>query len=275
MDGESTERGERSAGESDEEPGPTMQGHMVPSRAQRGRAEPRGRSVDPLSSDVPVAPQMRVRPSWFAAGAIALLVAGVAFGAGRFLAQSGSSDARAKEQLLEQGRVAIENHAWESPAKLNIREITDDALSRFPDDKRFRAMRQDAAAHVLADAIGRKYDGALADALRLARLANELDPSLVTAQKLADDLASAVEDVTPGAPPVAIDDRPATKAASSSRVPHPVHPADARPSASVATAPATPSAKPAAGASAAVLPPTPPPLPDDMPTPPASARPWL
>jgi serine/threonine protein kinase len=266
---ESTEQGDRHIDDRDGERVPTIQGHMVP-------VDGPPRSVGPISSDLAGRARRRSRASWIAIIALLVLVVPVlAIGAVKLLGPATSAEARSKDQLFEAAREAMRNHAWDAPSGANVKELTDDALTRVPDDRRFRSLRSEAAERVVADALGRKYAGAPADALRLAKLATELDPSLVAAQKLAEELASSVDAITPGAAPqtsaAKVPDKPVTSAPPW----HPRPGISAEPSAMPrASASHEPSSKPPPGGSAA-LPQTLPPLPDDLPPPSGSARPWL
>jgi serine/threonine-protein kinase len=257
-------------------PGPTMPGYPI-SDAPRDRGTMQGHTLEEDHhagpSDAPPAPPSRraerkARSSRIAAVVAALmLVPLAAMAAAHFFKAPATADADAAEHELDAARDAMDRRAWDAPPGANVKDITDRALARFPNDGRFLSLRQEAAERIVAEALGRKYAGASDDALKLARLANVLAPKLSAASELARELEQgrgpAVVPAS-GAPP-----EPSAKADRRPVRPDPKTSASALPS-------AAPSAKPpAAGSSSPVLPPQPPPLPDDGPPPTSSSRPWL
>jgi serine/threonine protein kinase len=80
---------------------------------------------------------------------------------------------------------AMRHKRWDSPAGDNVRDITDDGLARWPKDARlFLDIRERAADELVKEAVGRKFEGDLVEALHLAHLANQLDPTDTTAEHL-------------------------------------------------------------------------------------------
>ena len=116
----------------------------------------------------------------------------------------------------------------------------------------------------VSDALGKRYDGDLAEALRLAKLALELHPELAVARQfIADIEGQRAPEVAPGTDAGA-DDRPRTLSRRGR---------DAVKAPPVAGAA---SAMPAASAAVPVLPPSPPPLPPEhAPAAPTPSGPWL
>jgi serine/threonine-protein kinase len=167
------------------------------------------------------------------------------------------------EATLDEASECMKRHAWDAPPGKNFKEISAQALARFPDNVRVRELRREAADRLVNDALGRKYAGDTAEALHLVRLALELNPELTTAQHLAADLEGPrAPDIAPAASgsAAAIDRKPPRKGGRDGK-PEPR-------GAPSATASAAPSAPPGA-----LLPnPTPPPPPS---APPASTGPWL
>jgi serine/threonine-protein kinase len=181
-------------------------------------------------------------------------------------------------------------HAWDSPSGENVKDITAQALSRWPFDTRIEEVRREAAERIVADALGRKYSGDMAGAIHLAKLALELQPTLTTAQHLVAELEGSVpaETAGPRLPQVApassevgatgVEHRPAARRgaqqvrpAAGGRTPASAAPATV-PSSRAGAAPPTP----AGVTPRPVLPPTTPPLPTvHAPPIPSSTGPWL
>ncbi|AUX41051.1 uncharacterized protein SOCE26_024560 [Sorangium cellulosum] len=244
--------------------------------------------------------------------ACAAAVAFVVFVGGRHLGAFGGPAAGGSlEQHVERARDCMSRHAWDTPPGENVKDIIAQALARWPADARVAALRRESSERMVADALGRKYAGDRAGALRLARLALELRPELTTAQHLAAELSSSPEpapaqDPSPqiaplrsGAPSAGPGSRPPPRAlvsverrgaaaappapssaptstapaprATSSNAPAPGKAGAAPPPANAPPADAAPASAPAP-----VLPPPPPPLPADAVAPlPSSTGPWL
>lgn len=93
---------------------------------------------------------------------------------------------------LEAAREAMRQQAWDSPPNENVKDILDQAQRKWPDDVRVRDLRREAAERLVTNALGRKYEGASSEALRLARLAVSLQPSLTAAKRLVAELEGVV-----------------------------------------------------------------------------------
>ncbi len=197
--------------------------------------------------------------------AVALAVIGGRRDVGPGLAAQGDSI----EARLESARECMRRHAWDAPARQNVRDILDDVAQRWPADTRVADLRHEAAERLVSDALGRKYAGDPTDAVRLARLALTLQPELTTAQHLVVELERArTPDVAP-ARDAGSDDRgarPSPKRPVGG--PRPGEPAGT-------TRPATPPPTPVGTGAMPVLPPSPPPLPTDQAPPSPSSGPWL
>jgi serine/threonine-protein kinase len=189
-----------------------------------------------------------------------LLLGGRHFGAFGAAAQDESL-----ETYLEAGRDCARRHAWDSPPHENLKEVTDRALARFPGEARVLELRRDSAERLVTDALGRKYAGDPPEALHLAKLALELEPSLTTAQHLVAELEGAKAPEVAPAASEGKDPERSPKATARKTTPR-VGPGVAGSAAPTASANASP-----------VLPQTPPPLPADSPPAPAptSTGPWL
>jgi serine/threonine-protein kinase len=192
-----------------------------------------------------------------------VLIAGRHFGAfGK------SADGESVDSYLESGRDCLRRHAWDSPAHENVKEVTERALLHFPGDPRILELRRDAAERLVGDAVGRKYAGDNREALHLAKLALEFDPSQTTAQHLAAELEGGAKapEVAPASSEPKEPDRPGAPKTSARKT-----------TTTKGTAPQATGAPTTSANVGPVLPPTPPPLPTDQAPPPApsSSGPWL
>jgi hypothetical protein len=88
--------------------------------------------------------------------------------------------ARANEALIHQ--------RWDAPRGDNVRDTTDDGLRRWPHEPQLLRIRSLASADIVKAARTRRDEGNVAEALRLSRLAYELDPSDGASQKLVAEL---------------------------------------------------------------------------------------
>ena len=175
-------------------------------------------------------------------------VSAVAFA--QYFAQAPSSEqAGTVDELVEQARECARMRSWDSPPGANVKEITARALEQSPNDARILDVRRDAAEKIVTEALGRKYAGNRDDAMRLAKLALEMNPELTTAQHLVSELeeesAAAAPSATTSAS-AAPDVKTAEPAVASARP-------SAKPTAKPALPPAT-SLPPAKGTGSSVAP---------------------
>ncbi|MGK3991506.1 serine/threonine-protein kinase [Sorangium sp. So ce136] len=240
------------------------------------------------------------------AGAVGI----VAFVGGRHLgAFGGPAASDSIEAHIERARDCMGRHAWDAPPGENVRDILSLALARWPGDARLAALRRESSERIVTDALGRKYAGDRAGAIRLAKLAIELHPELTTAQHLVVELSGSPPGTAPEPPPQVSPESSALPTAGPGRRPPPRRPAPsegraAPPGEPPAPAPPTPptpptprnapaspalagggagatprpgaASPPASAGPAPALPPSPPPLPADSLSPlPSSTGPWL
>jgi tRNA A-37 threonylcarbamoyl transferase component Bud32 len=116
----------------------------------------------------------------------ALGVLGVARGIGPFA--FGSRPGSLDDAVLHADD-ALRHSRWDTPPGDNVRDLTNDALTKWPHDPRLMDLRARATDELVKEAVGRKFAGDLPGALHLARLANELDPTDTTAQHLVEEYA--------------------------------------------------------------------------------------
>jgi serine/threonine-protein kinase len=88
--------------------------------------------------------------------------------------------ARANDALLHQ--------RWDAPPSDNVREITEDGLSRWPSEPQLLRIRTLACNDIVKAVRSKRDEGDIGEALRLAKLAYQLDPSDDLAQKLSAEM---------------------------------------------------------------------------------------
>jgi serine/threonine-protein kinase len=237
----------------------------------------------PLSRRARIVRTVAIALCALAASSLVLVVGGKRLG----IMASASSDS--VEGRLGAARDAMRRQAWDAPPGDNVKEILDVAAARWPSEPRVKDLRREAAERLVTSALGRKYAGDNVEALRLARLAVALNPSLTTAQHLVVELdAKTRPDLAPAGPattqsPTAGAEVPGSRPLGARG---PLRAKDGKPQPASTAAPtalphapapaaqptAQPTAQPASEGSP-VLPPSPPALPG--PTTPSSGGPWL
>jgi hypothetical protein len=94
---------------------------------------------------------------------------------------------------------ALRHKRFDTPPGDNVRDLTRDALARWPKEARLTDIRSRACDELVKDAVGRQLQGDPTGALERAQLARDLDPSDATAQKLVEEYEALVKGK--GAPP--------------------------------------------------------------------------
>jgi serine/threonine protein kinase len=138
--------------------------------------------------------------------AIALVVACFALGVALALGWAwksgklGGSEA-AKERLIERATAAMIRHQFAAPPGDNVQEITAEGLRRWPSEPRLLDIRVRAANELTSQAIAQRAAGDVHEALKLAKLAQELEPNDASANQLVEqyeaEIASPKLDVAP------------------------------------------------------------------------------
>jgi hypothetical protein len=89
---------------------------------------------------------------------------------------------------------ALSHARWDTPPGDNVRDVTNDALAKWPREPRILDVRARATDALLKLAVGRRLtDDDLPGALHLAHLANDLDPADLTAQHLVAEYESVAQ----------------------------------------------------------------------------------
>ncbi len=153
--------------------------------AGRARLSSRDRPTDPgRPHDVP--PRRSMSRTVIVVAACFLMGAGltsaIAYQRGLIGGASAESD---REVLYGRAKAALASGHFAEPAGENVRELTDAGRAKYPSDPRFAELRALAARDLTTQAMSKKQaDGGAAEALRLIRLARELDPSDKTVELL-------------------------------------------------------------------------------------------
>ena len=104
------------------------------------------------------------------------------------------------QTYIDKANDAILHHRWDAPPGDNVRDVTNDGLSQFPNNAELLEVRGLACDEIVKNAKKRKTEGDIAEALRLAKLAHELDPTDADASDLARTYQQVLDDATSIAP---------------------------------------------------------------------------
>jgi serine/threonine-protein kinase len=81
---------------------------------------------------------------------------------------------------------AVDHERWDAPPGNNVRDLTNEGLTKWPNDARLVEIRERASEHLEAKGIRAKGQGDLHGAAHFMRLATELDPTDEGAKHLAE-----------------------------------------------------------------------------------------
>ncbi len=113
----------------------------------------------------------------------AVIAAGWAYKTGKL--GPSAADAEAERIVARATDAMFKNHFDEPPGE-NVKDITDEGLRRWPNDRRLIDIRVRAANELTSQAIAQRSAGDVLEALRLAKLAHELDPHDASAKRLVE-----------------------------------------------------------------------------------------
>jgi serine/threonine-protein kinase len=112
-----------------------------------------------------------------------VLAGGIAF---RLKLIGPESKANTLDAQLARARQALDARHWDAPPGDNVRDLTNEGLTRWPNDSRIMELRAHAADQLDLEAVRHELSGDLPEALHLAELARELDPADSTAPHLVE-----------------------------------------------------------------------------------------
>jgi serine/threonine protein kinase len=186
--------------------------------AEQQQPPPSSSSIQTRAGDGPgVEPVARGRTLMVVALCFVLGAAGMAGVASKTdLLGARHAPAPQLEALVSHANAALLHQRWDSPKGDNVRDVTDEGLSRSPNDPQLLRIRTLACGDIVKAARAKRDEGNVVDALRLAKLAYELDPSDDLAQKLFAELESQAQSPLSDSVPPLASVRPPTGVASAS-----------------------------------------------------------
>ncbi len=96
-----------------------------------------------------------------------------------------SASQESLDDAVARAEDALKRKRFDNPPGDNVRDLTADAITKWPTEPRLLEVRARACDELVKDAIGRQLQGDLPGAEKLVQLARELDPTDTTAQQLA------------------------------------------------------------------------------------------
>ncbi len=107
-------------------------------------------------------------------------------------------------EVVARSNDALLHGRWDSPGGDNVRDLTKDGLSRWANEPQLLRIRALACNDIVKAARARRDEGNVSEALRLAKLAYQLDPSDDVAQRFAAEMESQAQaPPTDSVPPLA------------------------------------------------------------------------
>ena len=147
----------------------------------------------------PRAPEERRSRAWLLVVLCFVLGASIALGwawkAGRV---GGDTD---EERFVTRATDAMFKKHFHEPPGENVKDITDEGLRRWPADRKLVDVRSRAATELTSQAGTQRSAGDILEALKLARIAHELDPLDPSAKRLVDQYEAELASFSPSAAP--------------------------------------------------------------------------
>jgi serine/threonine-protein kinase len=89
------------------------------------------------------------------------------------------------DEAVSRAEDALKRKRFDNPPGDNLRDLTDEALTKWPKDPKLLDLRARGCDELVKEALGRQLQGDIAGAQKFIHLARDLDPSDTTAQQLA------------------------------------------------------------------------------------------
>ena len=137
-------------------------------------------------------------PRWMIVLACFVLGAGVA---GIFAWKTGRLGNDDEERYVARATDAMYKNHFNEPPVENVKEITEEGLRRFPNDPKLMDIRVRASTALTSQAIALRSAGDVLEALRLVKLARELDPNDTATKRLVEQYESELANFSPSAAP--------------------------------------------------------------------------
>jgi serine/threonine-protein kinase len=134
-------------------------------------------------------PQAREEPSrrpWLVVVLCFVLGAAIAAGWAYKTGKLGPSSDAEQDRFVARATDAMFKNQFDEPPGENVRDITDEGLRRWPHERRLIDIRVRAANELTSQALAQRAAGDVLEALKLAKLAHELDPHDASAKRLVE-----------------------------------------------------------------------------------------
>jgi hypothetical protein len=128
------------------------------------------------------------------------------------------------ETFVSLANDALLHQRWDSPRSESVKGITDDGLALWPNEPQLLRIRALACTDILKTANVRREEGNVGEAVHLSKLAYQLDPSDVQAQRLAAEMETQAQAPPTDVVPPLANFAPPPLALPSSRQPRPPAP---------------------------------------------------
>ena len=166
----------------------------APSSPPRGPSSPEHTPLPQAATPPPPA-----RSRWGVVLACFVLGAGAAGLYAWKTGRLGGEDDEAR--YVARATAAMYQNHWSEPPGENVKDITDEGLHRFPNDPKLLDVRVRSAQGLSTQAVAQRSAGDVMEALKLARLAHELDPNDASAKRLVEQYESELANFSPSAAP--------------------------------------------------------------------------
>ncbi|MCW5832875.1 MAG: protein kinase [Labilithrix sp.] len=148
----------------------------------------------------PAAHDERRSRAWLLVVLCFVLGAAIALGWAWKVGKIGGADAE-EERFVARATDAMFKNRFHEPPGDNVKDITDEGLRRWPNDRRLLDIRVRAASELTSQAIAQRSAGDVLEALRLAKIAHDLDPHDASAKRLVEQYESELATFSPSAAP--------------------------------------------------------------------------
>lgn len=171
-------------------------------RAARPVSDPgRESSPPPRVATHPYEEPKRSR-GWLLVLVCFILGAGIAAGWAWKVGKIGPAAADTEEErFVARATDAMFKNRFHEPPGDNVKDITDEGLRRFPNDRRLLDIRVRAANELTSQAITQRSAGDVLEALKLAKIAHDLDPHDASAKRLVEQYEAEIASFSPSAAP--------------------------------------------------------------------------
>ncbi|MDF2692939.1 MAG: serine/threonine protein kinase [Labilithrix sp.] len=178
--------------------------HYTPPMADVVTSAPRVQPSSPemarLSSHPPVLHEEKRPRAWLLVVLCFVLGAAIALGWAWKVGKIGPGDADEERFVARATDAMFKNHFHEPPGD-NVKEITDEGLRRWPNDRKLLDIRVRAANELISQAIAQRSAGDVVEALKLAKIAHDLDPHDASAKRLVEQYEAELAAFSPSAAP--------------------------------------------------------------------------